>query len=281
MWKLGRRKSKKDFNVRNCPICDNSNMDYIDKDMNHMDFIKCSRCSLYYSPWVIKNNHEFYDSYNSKREKDDKLSKQRDKMYELDLHFMNYHINLESVRSVLDIGCGMGHFLNYFPKHVKCVGMDVDNDAVKKAGVKYPEIDFHNDLSDVDNHAFDCIIFRGSFQYIHEYNNLLIWCYTHLRDGGYVVILSLPNIQSPMYKLLGKEWCLFDDVEHINMFSNEILLRLMESHKFKHVYTEYPYMNTPYENVEKDSDNFINLCKGKYKGQIPFWGSLMNCVFMK
>ena len=104
----------------------------------------------------------------------------------LTFNFKKYELNKEG--SMLDVGCGEGRHIfgvmQEFPK-MKCVGLDMDNDSLKKAEEGY---EYFESISDAgaefmkgsayslpfSDDTFDLIVCSEVLEHLHEYNNAVL-----------------------------------------------------------------------------------------------------------
>lgn len=102
-------------------------------------------------------------------------------------------------RSILDIGCGTGRYLNQLSEKCRdCTGVDFLPDMVEFAKSRYDHIDFvQGDMRDFKlNRTFDAIICMGS-AFMHaltnsDIENTLNACATHSHPGS-LLILDIKN----------------------------------------------------------------------------------------
>lgn len=281
-------KKKISFKIRkNCPVCNSKSFsDWNINKKSPLKAFKCNKCSLVFMNKIldIQCRSDFYKGYNYNRNIQNKINeKNRRKMYKLDYKYVSKFITNKS--SILDIGCGMGDFLNFFKNNTVKHGIELDNDAINRGKINHPSIKFYSDYNifEKKNIKFDCIIFRGTFQYVDDIKQLLNKCYSSLKKKGVLVILSLPNATSPLADLQRENWSMYSKYEHINFYNLNILFNLFKN-KFEIINIKYPYLNTPYSNPIKDTKNVINMLMGKKKfleTKTPFWGSLINLIAVK
>jgi SAM-dependent methyltransferase len=178
---------------------------------------------------------------------------------------------------VLDVGCGIGGFLQTFDDRWKKFGYEPSEYASEKAAGR--GIHMERNLNAISSNSMDVIILRGVLQHMNKPLEELAQCTRILRPGGLLVILATPDTDSLVYKIWGnlpaldapKNWVLFG-----HKFLVNILLRLG--------YVEFeilhPYSGTPYARPMKDFWNFfVSLFFGWRK--FPFPGSMMEVYCRK
>jgi SAM-dependent methyltransferase len=270
--------------INKCPHCNSKDYTLWDENNNNeVKALQCKKCNIVYMNNILsdKDLFKFYDSYNSSRNLHSKVKKvQREKMYELDYNEISLLVPEKG--NYLDIGCGEGNFLSYF-QNVKKIGYDIDKSATLRGSKIYNDIDYIDNLDSTKSEDINCIIFRGTLQYMRNLNDSIRYCYSRIKDNGYLCILSLPNTDSPLAILQRENWVMCNKVEHIQLFNIYALNYLLEN-KFKILSISYPYYGTPYENHQKDLTLFIDIINkknGAIKKHFPFWGSIMNVIAKK
>jgi len=230
-----------------------------------------------------KKNNNYLDNYHNERNQRAKLSKLRKIQYELDANFIQNHI---SKGKLLDVGCSKGDFTMILEQNdnFKIVGIDPDEKAIKKAKKNKSKSKFFNvDLIDYNPpEKFDCIIFRGSFQFLgFDLRKTMEKISKITKVGSKIIILSFPNSDSFLYYLLGENWHLFDS-QNLKLIGNKkSIQKLSEIFNYKLIEIAFPYIETPYANPKKDYEKMINLIKNKKNSPISFWGNLMQIVLEK
>jgi 2-polyprenyl-3-methyl-5-hydroxy-6-metoxy-1,4-benzoquinol methylase len=130
---------------------------------------------------------------------------------------------------LLDVGCGVGDFLN----HMTTIGWDaegVDTDdnvveictrrslRVRAGGVE-------------DQHyldaTFDVIVMKHLIEHVTEPLRLLNECRRILKPGGILLLLT-PNKDSCAHKKFGRYWLGLDVARHLHIFSAPTVTRLIE-----------------------------------------------------
>jgi SAM-dependent methyltransferase len=218
----------------------------------------------------------FYNYYNKKRDVDEnKLKKDRLKMYELDSKLIQLFVKSGKI---LDYGCGAGEFLDILPSTFNKYGFDVDLNAVAEATTKYEAINFLTDINSLET-KFDAIIFRGTLQYQRDLTVCKRFIDEHLNPNGLLILLATPNVESPVAEILRDDWGLFNQYEHLYYFSISVLRDMFKNMELK--YYDFPYVGTPYENIQSDLESFKSLLQLGSTKTFPFWGSMMNLIFVK
>jgi cyclopropane fatty-acyl-phospholipid synthase-like methyltransferase len=176
---------------------------------------------------------------------------------------------------VLDIGCGMGNFLEIFDKSFDKYGLEISEFAKKEAqkkGIKIIDYDFKKEF-------FDIIIFRGVFQHLDTPLYDLQRASELLKKNGLMIFLATPNSNSPYYKCFNT-LPMLDSTRNFVIPSDTMLTQILKNFNFKIEKIVYPYIDSPYAQPFKDHGKFIlNLFGFKYK--FAFWKNMMEIYARK
>tara|TARA_Y100001949_G_C15908338_1_gene295747 strand:+ start:60 stop:872 length:813 start_codon:yes stop_codon:yes gene_type:complete len=266
-----------------CPLCDSKKCHEI--KMDSCIVYQCNNCTLQYindKENNIENN--YLKNYNESRSEKSTLSKLRQIQYALDAKYLEKNI---SQGNVLDVGCSTGDFLNILSQNhdLHLFGIDIDEDAISIAKTKCnSEINFFNtDLINYQtNLKFDCIVFRGSFQFLgSDLKETLKKISEISSKNTKILIYSLPNSDSILYYFLKDKWNLFDEFSHTLIFNRTSLMKLCELYGYKIKEYAYPYLETPYANQANDYESLIQLINGEKKDSFPFLGNIIQVVLEK
>jgi len=177
---------------------------------------------------------------------------------------------------ILDIGCGIGGFLNIFDDRWEKLGVEPSEYAAEKAMKK--GIKIIRGVETLPAESADLVILRGSLQHISMPMQTLGHAVRALKRGGLLVILATPDTDSLVYKIWGRlppldaprNWVLFGH----RMLAN-ILKRLGLTAEFL-----YPYWETPYARPLSD---LLKFCLSLIFGYRPFAfpGNLMEVYAVK
>ena len=266
-----------------CPLCNSREFQEIKMDLCKM--YQCKRCSLQYinnKENRIKSN--YLKNYNELRKKDSTSSKLRKIQYSLDAKHLK---KIVSKGNILDVGCSTGVFLDNLSKisDLHLYGIDPDKDAIaitKKncnSKINFTDTDLINYKT---NLKFDCIVFRGSFQFLgYDLKGTLDKISELSSENVKIIIYSLPNSDSILYTLLKDKWHLFDEFSHTLIFNRISIIKLCEIFNYKIQEWSYPYLETPYANHIEDYEKLVQLIRDEKKKSFPFWGNIMQIVLEK
>jgi SAM-dependent methyltransferase len=170
---------------------------------------------------------------------------------------------------VLDVGCGMGNFLEVFGDNWEKYGIEISDYAAKNAeqrGIRIIDYDYEESF-------FDLIVFRGVFQHLDSPLHDLQRALKLLKKGGYIVFLATPNTNSIYYKLFGN-LPMLDPARNFVIPSDIILKQILENFGCEVQEIRYPYIGSPYASYLSDHLKFLGKCIGlNYK--FAFWKNSM------
>lgn len=150
---------------------------------------------------------------------------------------------------ILDVGCGMGTFLEGFGAPWEKHGCDISSFGLEEAtrrGVKTYHGEFERlDFGDL---PFDVVSLRASLHHTYSPRRCLERAHALLRPGGLVAIAMSTNRDGPMGKLFkGHVKCYDQTVNYL--FSTLTLHRYLENAGFIVRGYSYPYFGTGYDSV--------------------------------
>ena len=261
--------------VDKCPQCFNTNIVKFSIKNYAINLLQCSKCDLIYNDKIVKNDifyKQFQNYHNDRNTNIIELSthSNRKKQYLLDYSFIQNNIRIKN-KKILDFGCGTGEFLDLFDSDNK-YGIEIDltyNDILKRKNIKK--------INSI-NERFDVIIFRGTFQYIRNLNEIIISIKKYLNDGGYLIFLQIPNKESPLFHLLKDNWSLCNKKEFLHYWSIDSLKKIFMN--YEKISYEYPYKETPYYNKNDINKLFESYVSNK-KIPFAFYDNMFNLILKK
>jgi 2-polyprenyl-3-methyl-5-hydroxy-6-metoxy-1,4-benzoquinol methylase len=241
-----------------CPVCSDDNPRFVLR--SDADIYRCTSCSHVFSDPSAITHYEKY-------EKD---------YYEL-MHknwFENPNLKLfswiqsvlpDTVKSILDVGCGNGAFLRYIrdnaPSVKRLVGVDyASNETTHK-------IEFiTGDVAHIPgNEKFDTVVSLAVIEHVHDPVGLAHILAERCKAGGYVVTMTVNNssflyrIARLMYRcgILTPAVRLYSS-HHLQHFTVGSLRSTLERAGLKIITTRKH--NPPFASIDFSSDNFIERC---------------------
>ena len=178
---------------------------------------------------------------------------------------------------ILDIGCSTGEFydLVFNDHNVDYYGIEPSTYAsniAKSKGITM--VSSAEELTDLD-----CVIYRGTIQYIDSPFRSIAESAAALKPGGNIVFLATPNARS-VYYFLFKTLPFLEPNFMYFIPSDQNLMLVLENAGMSINHIEYPYLNTPYAEPMRDLVRFIyKILTGK--GRFAWPGSMMWIVATK
>jgi len=136
---------------------------------------------------------------------------------------INLWKNFKNCRNVLDLGCGAGSFGQYKPEGVEVHGIDIDENAIRKAE-KYERTRIGNVTQGLpyDNAFFDGVLAKDIVEHVIEPWKLAKEINRVLKPGGVVIaIVPCPG---------KKAW---DDYTHVRPFTKRAISELFLDYGFE------------------------------------------------
>ena len=284
----------KKFNIKKinkCICCNSQNFENWVK-FNGFKCDICIDCNLIFmNPQLDKQGlKEFYENYiGETRLNNDKKMKQRSSQYKMDVELL---LKFITKGKILDIGCSGGYFLEYFSNNFEKYGTEFDPFAynIAKQNLNIDEKNLY--LGDVlnchfKNSFFDVITMRGVIEHVPDPVGTIKKVGELMKPGGLFYICATPNGESFAANLFKQNWNLFHPIEHLWHFSSNNLSLLAKAFNLKLIWAEYPYIGTPYENINKDimliQEKIANAGINKNNEDIspPFFENMMSLIFEK
>lgn len=157
--------------------------------------------------------------------------------------------------SLLDYGCGTGHFLSYCKtKGLEVYGFEPDNQARDIAGNKVGET-IYADISLIDK-SFDVVTLWHVLEHVSLLSDTMLWLKQKLNKNGRVII-AVPNYESYDAGIFKEFWAAYDVPRHLYHFSKASLTTLANKYGFC-VESIHP--------MKLDSF-YVSLLSNRYKGK--------------
>jgi 2-polyprenyl-3-methyl-5-hydroxy-6-metoxy-1,4-benzoquinol methylase len=249
---------------------------------------QCSHCGLVYHDLQLtdEGRNVFYASGYFELQNDPSDAEKRDRMYGVEIGFLEKHI---SGGKILDVGCGGGFLLNQFGDTWEKHGIEFDAKAVDHANnelnlsVQCGEV---NTVTFPDNN-FDAIVLRGVIEHFAEPAVMMKHLIPWLKKDGYLYITSTPNAESLCAELYREKWNLFT-ADHQIHFPKQTIIDFVETLGCTVVDSAYFYLETPYANEREDYRKILADSERIYSGRRDevttspaFYGNMLSLIFKK
>jgi len=214
--------------LNKCRICGSERHKTILIKDNYL-FCKCSGCGLVFlnSAFSDIEIKEMYSYYSNCLQDFNSINAIR---YE---ELLRKFENIRSNNNILDVGCGIGHFLNVASLNGwNAYGTEISEQASCIARQKNKNI-YCDELRNVkfQNGYFDVITMFEVLEHAEDPSALLEECQRVLRAGG-ILYITTPNYQSLDRFLTGKRWKIYNP-EHLSYFGIKSLCFLLNKTGFK------------------------------------------------
>jgi len=224
-----------------CPNCSSTNTRIFvskahDRQYNVIgswDYLKCQDCDIVFiSPFpksdqisMFYPNNENYYAYNKQSiprayKIIQDYGKKSSLLRRIIIQLLFPLINFERTNCILDVGCGVGHFLDSM-KSIGCdtYGIDINEKALEIAKKKHKVFTSLTDIGlEKYKNYFDFVTLFQSIEHLPNPHNDLNLIYQLLKHGGKCVI-STPNIGSKLAIKYGKDWRGLEPPRHLILFN--------------------------------------------------------------
>ena len=266
--------------IKQCPVCAKDDFSLFLKTKDYFltqeDFKidQCRNCGFVFTNPIPSQSElpKYYDSpdYLSHTANDSSFTAQ---IYKL---FRNANIKnkyklvnrLAKGKSILDIGCGTGELLNYFQeKGWKTRGVEPNQLARAFATKNYElEVFDENELNSFEKNSFDVISMWHVLEHVPDLNGRMNQLKRLVKEDGLLVI-ALPNLDSPDAVKYGPKWAGLDVPRHLFHFTKGTFELLVKAHKMELIET-IPMKFDAY---------YVSVLSEKYLGRkIPYFPAFLN-----
>lgn len=121
----------------------------------------------------------------------------------------------ERPRSILDVGCSAGFFLDYASTHgiSRCAGVEI-NDALRSWGQTKLGLDIRSTIGAFGDETFDAVLFQDSLEHMPSPVAVLSLAAARTSRSG-LVFVQLPNRRSQMARAAGTSWPWYSAPDHL------------------------------------------------------------------
>jgi len=236
---------------KNCIVCSSNGSTPL-----YSGILKCSSCGYVYADLEM-NQSEFEAlyavGYFNGEEYSNYLSDQKnhEKNFKLRLRLLDKYIDSYRYKSLLEIGCAYGFFLNLVKDKFKSVvGVDITNEGVSYAKNQL-QLNAHKvDLLqwDFENYKFDVVCMWDVIEHLKSPDLYLKKISENMTSGG-ILSITTGDIDSAMAKFRGRRWRLIHPPTHAHYFSKSTLSRLLDRYGFDIVNIEYCGFHRSIDNI--------------------------------
>jgi len=169
---------------------------------------------------------------------------------------------------LLDIGCGTGEFLNYCKsKNWLVTGVEPNQKARQFAMEAYHLTVYPEEkLTQLPNEFYDTITLWHVLEHVPDFNERISQIKKLIKPDG-IILLALPNVDSPDANKYGGFWAGLDVPRHLHHFTPAAISILARLHKLDLVKSIPMKMDAYY----------VSLLSEKYlKNKIPFLNAAIN-----
>jgi 2-polyprenyl-3-methyl-5-hydroxy-6-metoxy-1,4-benzoquinol methylase len=269
-----------------CPVCLNTDISGFLKCKDHFisketfEIFRCNKCGFVFTQDHPEESEagRYYESEDYISHSDSKKGI-TDRLYQLVRQLMLKRKKKLirkttglSAGSILDIGCGTGHFLN----SMKDTGWNTTGIEINEKARKYAESRFDLDvltpekIKTLTAGIFDCVTLWHVLEHFQEPNKIMEEIFRLLKPDG-ACIIALPNNQSFDSKYYGKEWAAYDVPRHLWHFNPATFSLFVKRNKFKLMEKK----TLPFDVF------YISILSEKYRSlKFPFiYGAIKGLVF--
>lgn len=229
----------------NCPICDSKNfiktrvcVDYtVSKDK--FTIVECSNCNFQFTnPIPLENeigkyyeSDEYVSHSNTKKGLIFQLYQAvRNKTLQDKLKLIQ---NNSNAKTLLDIGCGTGEFLNTCQKAgINVRGIEPSESARKSAIDNYNlDINEESELANIADNSFDAVTMWHVLEHVYHLNERIETIKRILKDDG-TLFVAVPNRSSYDAEKYQDYWAAYDLPRHLYHFTPKDIESLFGKHGF-------------------------------------------------
>lgn len=189
----------------------------------------------------------------------------------------SYH----SSGKLMDLGCGLGYFLDGVVKDktFDTLGVDISQEAIDYVKNKfgYDVLD-EGKLDTIEPHSFDAITQWHVLEHVHLLNERMQQLKKILKPTG-TLFIAVPNSNSWDAKHYKEFWDGYDVPRHLYHFNQKSFGLLMEKHGFKVIETKPMIFDAPYISMRSEvhKGNSLSFLRGAVSGAV----STMNAIGKK
>ncbi len=143
---------------------------------------------------------------------------------------------IKSPKTVLDIGCSNGVFLDLF-RGSETWGVEPSKNANIAISKGHNILNTNFEKAKLPVNYFDVIIMNHTLEHVKNADIVLIKIYRLLKIGG-ILFIDVPNAGGLGSRILGNKWPYKLSIEHTYQFTKESLSKIVTSSGFKVLHWE-------------------------------------------
>lgn len=236
-WKMIFKKTEK-----NCPVCEKKTA-YFFTRKNSFNFLKCRECGLVFISSVPDNNLKIYSSdyFSGAKEGFGYVDYEVDKKAmssSLDSYLDKIEKVLPKKGKLLDVGTATGFFLEVAKKRGwNARGIEFSEYAAKKARDKGLDVKTGTlEGAGFGQGSFDLVTLLDVVEHLSDPKSTLSSVHGILAKGR-IIAINTPDSGSLVSRILNKGWHLIVPPEHLFLFSQKSLRKLLENIGFEVVFS--------------------------------------------
>jgi len=219
--------------IKSCIICNHAQLGSLPK-YSAAYLCQCRNCSMVFSS--INPTAEQLENHYKGYGRNDYLSPITIKRYH---EILDAFESVRKTNRILDVGCGIGYFLDV----AKSRGWEVYGTEYTDSAVKICEskgITMHGGPLNPQNYpleSFDVITSFEVIEHINTPNEEIGRIFSLLRKGGYFYVTT-PNFNSLLRYYLGPKYNVIGWPEHLSYYTPKTLTTLLLNHGFQKVWVQ-------------------------------------------
>jgi 2-polyprenyl-3-methyl-5-hydroxy-6-metoxy-1,4-benzoquinol methylase len=188
----------------------------------------------------------------------------------------SYHPN----GKLMDLGCGLGYFLNGVVKDktFDALGVDVSTEAIDYVKQKFGYAVLGEDkLDTIEKHSFDVITQWHVLEHVHLLNERMQQLKRMLKPNG-TLFIAVPNSNSWDAKHYREFWDGYDVPRHLYHFNQKSFGLLMQKHGFEVIQTKPMIFDAPYISMRSEvhKESGLSFVRGAISGAVSTINALGN-----
>lgn len=227
-----------------CLVCKNELHFWCNKQGRRI--LKCKVCGHINVPdgvVILESGKSIYETEHSIFEKDGNLDYYLDdaNMLSAGMKASLVEKYVPKLNQLLDVGANYGHFLKAVQSIYNARGFEISPEAVawsiQNFGVDN-QVGSVYEMPENLSGPFDVVTCWDVIEHLDDPGKALEKIRERIKSEG-LLFLSTPDAGSFIARIMGRTWHYLDPVQHINVFSKQNLIKLLEDKNFKIIKTYY------------------------------------------